>query len=89
MSFRVLRYIVAAVSTGHFSEAARLCNVTQPSLSQRIRKLEDYLGVDLFHRTTRGVVPTDAGREIAQLAEEALRIEQRIKALGPRLRSPF
>jgi LysR family hydrogen peroxide-inducible transcriptional activator len=82
VSFRLLSYIVAATKTGNFREAARLCNVTQPSLSERIGKFESYLGVQLFRRTGRGVVPTEAGRIVAELAEQALEIERRIKAVG-------
>lgn len=82
MSFRLLSYIVAAANTGSFGAAARFCNVTQPALSERICNFEHYLGVRLFRRTGRGVVPTSEGKLIAELAEQALEIERQIKALG-------
>lgn len=82
MSFRLLSYIVAATKTGSFGEAAKACNVTQPTLSERVCNLERYLGVQLFRRTGRGVVPTPEGEIIARLAEQALEIERQIKAVG-------
>ncbi|MCB1874535.1 MAG: LysR family transcriptional regulator [Chromatiales bacterium] len=84
MSFKMLRYIVAAARTGHFGQAARLCNVTQPSLSEQIKKLEEYLDIRIFERTRSGVEVTEPGRRIVAMAEEALVIERCIKAASPR-----
>ena len=87
MNFRVLRYIVAASETRHFGQAATMCNVTQPSLSEQIIKLEEYLGVLLFERARAGVIPTEIGLQVAALAQDALDIEHKIKALSPRFGS--
>ncbi|WP_279483001.1 LysR family transcriptional regulator [Aureimonas sp. SK2] len=56
-----LRYFLAVVDTGNFSRAATACNVTQPTLSVGIAKLEQGLGRTLFHRTNRRVELTQAG----------------------------
>ncbi len=65
--------IVAAARTGHFGQAARLCNVTQPSLSEQIKKLEEYLDIRIFERTRSGVEVTEPGRRIvAMVAWELL-----------------
>ena len=65
-----------AVERGSFRRAAEALLLTQPSVSTRIQRLEDELGVPLFHRTSRGVRLTDMGRiffPFAQRAMESLR----------------
>src|SRR5690349_4230263 len=61
MEMHQLRYVVAVSRTGNFSRAAEQCNVSQPSLSQQILKLEDELGERLFDRMKRTAKPTPAG----------------------------
>lgn len=68
----LLRYFLAVVDNGNFSRAAQQVNVTQPTLSVGIAKLEEALGVTLFERTNRRVHLTKAG---AQLLPRARRIE--------------
>src|SRR5262245_20320478 len=62
MELHQLRYFVAVAQAGGFSRAAERCFVSQPSLSQQIKKLEDNLKNRLFERLGRRVVLTDAGR---------------------------
>ncbi|MGN0216804.1 MAG: LysR family transcriptional regulator, partial [Prevotella sp.] len=50
MELRQLRYFVNAATTLSFTEASRLSNITQSTLSQQIKQLESELGVQLFHR---------------------------------------
>jgi LysR family hydrogen peroxide-inducible transcriptional activator len=61
MEYHQIRYVLAVAETRNFSQAADREYVTQPTLSQQIMKLEDELGVKLFHRTTRSVQLTAAG----------------------------
>lgn len=68
----LLRYFLAVIDHGNFSRAAEQCNVSQPTLSVGIAKLERLLGRPLFHRTNRRVELTPAG---AHLAVHARRIE--------------
>lgn len=68
----LLRYFLAVIDHGNFSRAAEQCNVSQPTLSVGIAKLERMLGRPLFHRTNRRVELTPAG---AHLAVHARRIE--------------
>lgn len=72
MELRQLRYFVAAARHRHVTRAAEALHVTQPALSQQIRRLETELGVALLHRTPRGVEPTAAGEELLARAESIL-----------------
>ena len=60
MEIRQLRYFAAVVETGSFTKAAARCFVSQPSLSQQIAKLEEFLGQQLFERLGRTVRLTEA-----------------------------
>lgn len=72
MELRQLKYFLAVARTGSFSEASRRLYVSQSTLSQQIMQLEDELGSPLFMRTSRNVVPTEAGAELIPLAEKVL-----------------
>jgi DNA-binding transcriptional LysR family regulator len=72
MELRHLRYFVAVAEELHFSRAADRLHVTQPVVSEQIRKLEAELGVQLFHRT-RNVALTDAGAALLTEAQRVLR----------------
>lgn len=67
-----LAYAVAVDTHRHFERAARACNVTQPTLSMQLRKLEIALGVTLFDRTSTPVIPTDVGRVLIEQARVVL-----------------
>lgn len=67
-----LRYAVAVARTGTFSRAAEQCHVSQPSLSQQIRKLEEELGERLFLRLKRQTKLTAAGAAFVRRAERIL-----------------
>ncbi len=73
MELDQLRYFCAIVDDGGFSRAARRIHVSQPSLSQQIRKLEDELGARLFDRLGRSVRLTELGRAFLPHARGVLR----------------
>lgn len=58
LSLRDLEYVVAVADEGHFGRAAERCNVSQPTLSVQVRKLENALGLTLFERSNRRVLLT-------------------------------
>ncbi|WP_052699849.1 LysR family transcriptional regulator [Martelella endophytica] len=58
---KILQQFLSIAESGSFSRAAQLLNVTQPTLTFNIRKLEENLGVTLFKRTARGVTLTPYG----------------------------
>lgn len=63
----------ALADSGNFSRAAELRHVTQPAFSRRIRALENWVGVDLFERTTQGAALTEAGKHMLASAQEMTR----------------
>ncbi|MBV4545459.1 transcriptional regulator CynR [Pseudomonas triticicola] len=72
MLLRHLRYLLAVADHGGFTRAAEVLHVSQPTLSQQIRQLEETLGVSLFDRTSRTVKPTDAGAAYIECARRVL-----------------
>jgi LysR family transcriptional regulator, hydrogen peroxide-inducible genes activator len=73
MELHQLRYFCAIVESGSFSRAARQTHVSQPSMSQQIRKLEDELGARLFDRLGRSVRLTEIGQTFLPRARAVLR----------------
>jgi DNA-binding transcriptional LysR family regulator len=63
---------VRVVETGSFSGAARQLRVGQPAVSKSVAQLEEYLGVKLLARSTRGLTPTEAGLGYLERARRAL-----------------
>ena len=72
METHQLRYFLAVAQTGRFTTAARACNVSQPSLSIQIAKLEDELGGPLFERTRKGGKLTARGETFLPRAKAIL-----------------
>lgn len=79
MTLQQLKYAVAIDRYHSFAQAAEALNVTQPTLSGMIGKLEDELGVSLFERTSRKVTTTATGHLIIEQARRTLREADRIK----------
>ncbi|MEJ2623230.1 MAG: LysR substrate-binding domain-containing protein [Pseudolabrys sp.] len=61
MDVRQLRYFIAIVEQGSFSQAATVLKIAQPALSLHVRNIEAHLGTPLLFRSPKGVVPTEAG----------------------------
>jgi len=72
MELRQLRYVEAVARHRHFTRAADELHVAQSALSHQVRRLEAELGAELFERTSRTVVVTEAGEAVARRARSML-----------------
>ncbi|HEX7390498.1 MAG TPA: LysR substrate-binding domain-containing protein [Acidiphilium sp.] len=82
LSLRDLEYARAVADLRHFGRAAERCGVSQPALSEQIRKLEAFLGITLFERTRRRVAPTAAGTALLVQIERVLAEARHLLALS-------
>ena len=79
MTLQQLEYILAVARYGNFGRAAEACNVTQPTLSAMIGKLEEEIGAKLFDRNRQPICPTPVGERVVQQAREVLEQADSIK----------
>jgi LysR family transcriptional regulator, hydrogen peroxide-inducible genes activator len=84
-----LRYLVAVADTRHFGRAAARCFVSQPTLSTQLKKLEDYLGVQLIERQPKRVALTAAGEAIVARARRILEASDEVVTLARAHRDPL
>ena len=82
MTLTELRYIVTLAQSQHFGKAAELCNVSQPTLSIAVKKLEGELGVNLFERSKSNVRPTPIGQQIIHQSQRVLEEASAIKDIA-------
>src|SRR5256886_5356403 len=73
MEIRQIEYVVGVVERGGFRGAAEALHVTQPALSEGIRRLEAELGLELFHRVGRRALLPSAGEAFLEPARQVLR----------------
>lgn len=90
MTLQQLKYADAVAETGSISEAARQMFITQPTLTESIRALEEELRVAIFTRSSRGMSVTREGEEFLssarQILDDAARIQE--KYTGKAVRRP-
>ncbi len=89
MTLQDLRYVVALAETNHFARAATACFVSQPTLSTQIKKLEEELGLMLFERTNKRVMPTQAGLELIAQARVVLEEAEKLRQMAQQARDPM
>src|SRR5688572_2634105 len=89
LKLKDLRYLVAVADTRHFGRAAERSFVSQPTLSAQLKKLEDYLGVQLIERAPKRVALTAAGEEIVERARRILEASEEIVELAKGHRDPL
>jgi LysR family nitrogen assimilation transcriptional regulator len=73
MRFRQLCYFCKIVECKSFSRAPSTIHIAQPALSQQIAELEAVMGLELLHRSARGVRTTEAGEALYREATALLR----------------
>ena len=78
MNLKQFKYVLVLARTGSFSAAAEELNISQPSLSQYIKKIERDLGIELFDRAGGNVRLTDAGRVYIDIGRKMLDLEHRM-----------
>jgi LysR family transcriptional regulator, hydrogen peroxide-inducible genes activator len=85
MLLRQLEYVVAVDDLKNFTKAADRCCITQSTLSLQIKSLEDFLGIQIFDRTTLPVKLTKEGEmlieEARAIVEQAKKFERYAKSL--------
>ena len=89
LKLKDLRYLVAVADTRHFGQAAARCFVSQPTLSAQIKKLEDYLGVQLIERHPRRIALTEAGVQVVARARRIIEASDEIVSLSQLQRDPL
>jgi DNA-binding transcriptional LysR family regulator len=87
VDLRRLRYFVAVAEERHFGRAAGRLHMSAPPLSQRIRELEEELGLTLFERSSRRVRLTDAGERLLGDARAVLLAVDRFEQTAHQLTS--
>jgi DNA-binding transcriptional LysR family regulator len=85
MELRQLRYFVAVAEERSISRAAERLWIAQPGLSTQVRRLETELGIQLFHRHSRGVELTPAGELFLERARATLAAAEEARAMGASL----
>jgi LysR family transcriptional regulator, hydrogen peroxide-inducible genes activator len=89
MNLRDLRYLVTLADTRHFGKAAARCHVSQPTLSAQLKKLEEYLGVELIERQPRRVALTEIGEQIVAHARRVVTDSDELLSLARSQRDPL
>lgn len=87
MTLTQLRYVIAVAKAKSINEAAKTLFLSQPSLSTAIRELEEEIGIEVFHRTNRGISVTPEGEEFIgyarQVVEQYELMEAKYVSKGP------
>jgi LysR family transcriptional regulator, cyn operon transcriptional activator len=72
MELRQLKYFIKAKELLNFTEAAKTLNITQSTLSQQIKQLEDELDIQLFNRIGKRIILTEAGELFSEYALQSI-----------------
>jgi LysR family transcriptional regulator, hydrogen peroxide-inducible genes activator len=84
-----LRYLVAVADTRHFGRAAERVFVSQPTLSAQLKKLEEYLGVQLIERAPKRIALTTAGEAVVMRARRMVEASDEIIDIARTFRDPL
>ena len=82
MNTLYFKYAIEVEQTGSITQAAENLFMAQPNLSKAIKELEDTLGITIFERNSKGVIPTKKGIEFLKYAKNVLRQINKMEALA-------
>ena len=85
MRIQQLQYIIKIVETGSMNEAAKQLFITQPSLSNAVKDLENEMGIEIFIRNPKGITLTRDGMEFLSYARQVV---EQIDLLSERYKNP-
>ncbi len=88
-TLKQLRYLCAVAEQKHFGNAAKLCNISQSTLSAAITELEENLGVSLIERSNKRVLLTPTGEQITDLSHTILSEVDDLMAVCKASQEPF
>jgi LysR family hydrogen peroxide-inducible transcriptional activator len=89
LKLKDLRYLIAVADTRHFGKAAERCCVSQPTLSAQLKKLEEYLAVQLIERHPKQAALTPAGEQIVARARRMSEASDEIVTIAQNYRDPL
>ena len=81
MTLQQLKYVIATDAYRSFAKASEACQVSQPTLSAMLQKLEEELDVRIFERSNKSVMPTAIGEKIIRQAERVIAESRRIEEI--------
>jgi len=82
MNIRDFEYLIAVDELKNFSKASQKCFISQPALSQQIRKIEELLGFNIFERDKKNIITTLKGREVIKYAKLIYNSYQQVKQIS-------
>lgn len=80
-SLTQIEYVLAVHKTGHFAKAAQVCNISQPTLSMQIHKLEEELGIVIFDRSKKPILLTQGGAKIIEQMQSIIFESKRLEEI--------
>lgn len=88
MNLRDLQYLVAVSEQKNFSKAAQSCAISQPTLSNQIKKLEEYLDIQIFERDPHLIRITPVGERIIEIAKSITENAEKIRHIAKTSATP-
>lgn len=82
MNIRDFEYLIAIDELKSFVKASKKCFISQPALSQQVKKIEEQLGIEIFERNKKSIITTLQGRQVIKHAKEIISSYVNIKSIG-------
>ena len=79
MTLQQLKYVITVAEKGTVSEAAKTLFISQPSLTNAIKELENELQIEIFIRTNKGVIVSNEGEELLGYARQIIEQTQVVR----------